>query len=220
MKYDPGDQLQARILQLARARIPAARSGTLGFLGDNSAIADQIQTAASAAGIPPSLALQVAQSESGLSNSAVSGKGAIGIFQLMPATAAQLGVDPTDPTQNIQGGIAYLAQLFQQFGDWATALAAYNWGPGNVAKYGAAAAPSSTQNYVSTILANSGPTAQASPNGSSNSAPLVPYDPSQDTGDIIDLPGLVTSTADTGPNWGLLAILGLGAYIVLDVFRG
>src|SRR5579864_3588444 len=86
-------------------------------------------------GVPPSIALSVATVESGIQqwtangNLVVSSAGAIGVMQLMPATADQLGVDPTDPLQNIQGGISYLAQMYQQFGDWSLALAAYNWGP-------------------------------------------------------------------------------------------
>jgi soluble lytic murein transglycosylase-like protein len=114
-------------------------------------------------GVPPQLALEVALAESGGNQSAVSSAGAIGIFQLLPSTAADLGVNPDDPVQNIQGGIAYLGQMLDRYGDPATALAAYNWGPGNVdaaiARYGAdwfSHAPASTQGYVSRILGNMG----------------------------------------------------------------
>jgi hypothetical protein len=123
-------------------------------------IQNLIVSTASAYGVDPRLALQVAIQESGLNESAVSSVGAIGIFQLMPATAAQLGVDPTDPTQNIQGGVQYLAQLIQEFGDTAEALGAYDWGMGNVqnaiSAYGSnwlSYAPAETQNYVSSIMA-------------------------------------------------------------------
>ncbi len=129
---------------------------------------------AQAAGVDPSLALGVAQAESDFDQNAVSPAGAIGVMQLMPATAAQLGVDPTDLTQNIYGGITYLAQLLAQFGSPALALAAYNWGPGNVsgvlAKYGANwfnYIPASVQQYVIQILGSAPATpAAAAPAGS------------------------------------------------------
>lgn len=208
--------MSAAIVRMRRGANLSSRF--LGALGDSIAsIADQIQTTASAMGVPPQLALSVAQTESSLNPNAVSPKGAIGLFQLMPATAAQLGVDPTNPTQNIKGGIAYLASLFQQFGDWATALAAYNWGPGNVAKYGAAAAPASTQQYVSSILSSSGPAASAS----TAVAPLPVA--SSPAGDVIDVPFTVvsdTATPAASPNLLLLAGLALATYLAADVLRG
>jgi hypothetical protein len=119
----------------------------------------QICSAAQAQGVDCNLAIAVANAESGGNqynndgSVVTSSAGAVGIFQLEPGTAAGLGVDPTDPTQNIQGGVTYLGQLLNQFnGDVPSALAAYNWGPGNVASQGAAAAPASTQTYVASIL--------------------------------------------------------------------
>jgi soluble lytic murein transglycosylase-like protein len=113
-------------------------------------------------GIDPTLAMEVALAESGANQNAVSSTGAIGIYQIEPATAAGLGIDPTDPAQNIQGGQAYLQQMLSQFGgDYQAALAAYNWGPGNVtraqATYGAnwfSYAPASVQSYVNGIIGN------------------------------------------------------------------
>jgi soluble lytic murein transglycosylase-like protein len=82
----------------------------------------------------------------------VSPKGAIGIMQLMPATAAQLGVNPYEPSQNILGGVAYLRALLTQFnGDVRLALAAYNAGPGAVLQYGGIPPFRETQNYVKSI---------------------------------------------------------------------
>ena len=129
-------------------------------------------------GVPPSIALSVATVESGIQqwtangNLVVSSAGAIGVMQLMPATADQLGVDPTDPLQNIQGGISYLAQMYQQFGDWSLALAAYNWGPAKVQRAVTAGGqiPASVQSYVTKVLAGAGV-------GSTFDAISQPYDP-------------------------------------------
>ena len=93
-------------------------------------IQQQIVQAAQAQGVDPNLALAIAQNESGFSQSAVSDKGAIGVMQLMPTTAQELGVNPNDTTQNIQGGVQYLAQLVNTFGgDIGMVAAAYNAGP-------------------------------------------------------------------------------------------
>ncbi|MGH9406764.1 MAG: lytic transglycosylase domain-containing protein [Terriglobia bacterium] len=130
-------------------------------------------------GIDPALGLAVAQQESGFDQGAVSPAGAIGVMQLMPATAAGLGVDPTDEAQNIQGGMSYLRSQLSAFGDPAQALAAYNWGPGNVqkavAQYGAdwlSHAPTETQNYVNSVLnaAGSAASSVAPASGSSSLA--------------------------------------------------
>ncbi len=111
-------------------------------------------------GVDPLLALELAIQESQLSQSARSGAGAIGVMQLMPDTAAWLGVDPYDVHQNIEGGVRYLAQQLAKYGDALAALAAYNWGPGNVdraiADYGVdwlLYAPNETQNHVQRIMA-------------------------------------------------------------------
>jgi soluble lytic murein transglycosylase-like protein len=118
-----------------------------------------IVAAANQYGVDPALALAVANQESGQQQYTAagsvlkSGAGALGIMQLMPSTAAGLGVDPTDPLQNIQGGVKLLAQLLNQFnGDTALALAAYNAGPGNVQKYGGIPPFAETQNYVASIM--------------------------------------------------------------------
>lgn len=82
---------------------------------------------------PPSLVKAVIQVESAGKPEAVSSKGAGGLMQLMPATAKQLGVaDRFDPEQNVEGGSRYLQQMLDKYGKTDIALAAYNWGPGNV----------------------------------------------------------------------------------------
>lgn len=126
-------------------------------------VAEIIITEAQAQGVNPTVALAVAQQESGLNENAVSPAGAIGVFQLMPATAAELGVNPYDVTQNIQGGIKYLKQQIATFGSVPLGLTAYNWGPGNLSNaiqsYGsnfASQIPAETQNYISNIISSIG----------------------------------------------------------------
>ena len=132
-------------------------------LGD-AVIQDLITATANRYGVDPNLALAVARQESGFNQAARSPVGAIGVFQLMPATAKWLGVDPYNIEQNIEGGIRYLSQLLAQYGnDVNRALAAYNWGPGNLARaianYGEqwiAHAPAETKNYVASIIRSLG----------------------------------------------------------------
>lgn len=107
-------------------------------------------------GVPVNLALALTNQESGFDNKAMSPKGASGLMQLMPGTAADLGVDPTDPVQNVDGGMRYLRQNYDKFGDWEMALAAYHAGPGAVSKAGGIPATNDglieTRNYVSNIM--------------------------------------------------------------------
>ena len=101
--------------------------------------------------------------ESGGNPNALSSAGAIGLMQLMPGTAAALGVNPTNPQQNLLGGAKYLASLDKEFKNWQLALAAYNAGPGTVEslvkQHGDSFAaiahflPAQTQNYVNSITA-------------------------------------------------------------------
>jgi hypothetical protein len=129
-------------------------------LGDMASILSLIAQASARYGLDPGFVAAVARRESGLNPNAVSSAGAKGIMQLTDATAAMLGVaNPFDPAQNIAGGVRYLAQLLNQFsGDTAKALAAYNWGPGAVARaiqqFGEdwlAHAPAETKAYVQAL---------------------------------------------------------------------
>lgn len=99
-------------------------------------------------GVPEDLALRVANTESAFNQGAVSPKGAMGVMQLMPGTARDLGVDPRDMRQNIEGGVRYLAQQLKAFGKPELAVAAYNAGPGAVRKYGGVPPYAETQGYV------------------------------------------------------------------------
>jgi len=112
-------------------------------------------------GIPPALFKALIGQESGWNPKARSPVGAIGYGQLMPATARGLGVNPYNPIQNLEGSARYLARQFKQFKSWPKALAAYNAGPGAVAKYGGIPPYSETKNYVHNIMSHAQITAGA-----------------------------------------------------------
>lgn len=104
--------------------------------------------------VPPDLLRAVAEQESRFRHRSRSSAGAIGIMQLMPATARHLGVDPYDPRQNVMGGGAYLAAMLTAFdGDVRLALAAYNAGPAAVRRFGGVPPYAETRAYVTAILA-------------------------------------------------------------------
>ena len=91
--------------------------------------------------------------ESAYRQDAVSSAGAIGLGQLMPATARDLAVDPRDPLQNLDGSARYLAMMLDTFGDPRLALAAYNAGPDAVRQYGGIPPYRETQNHVARVMA-------------------------------------------------------------------
>lgn len=112
-----------------------------------------IRAAANRYNLPPELIAGVVWQESRGNSRAVSHCGAMGLMQLMPATAANLGVSNAfDPIQCIDGGAKYLRQMLDKFGRVEFAVAAYNAGPGNVSKFGGVPPFAETQNYVPKVL--------------------------------------------------------------------
>jgi hypothetical protein len=109
--------------------------------------------AADGEGLEPELVESVAKIESGLEQSAVSAKGAIGLMQLMPSTAAGLGITASNADSNVRGGAKYLRELLLRYdGNYVLALAAYNAGPGAVAKYHGVPPYAETVQYVRNVL--------------------------------------------------------------------
>lgn len=108
-------------------------------------------------GLPAGLLSSQAYQESRYNPNAYnSSSGAIGLMQFLPSTANDYGIDPKDPLQSIDGAGRYMRDLYQRFGSWSLALAAYNWGMGNVQRKGIAAAPTETKNYFAQILGRLG----------------------------------------------------------------
>lgn len=108
-------------------------------------------------GLPAGLLVRQAWQESRFNPSAVNAwSGAKGLMQFMPATAAEWGVSVFDPASSADGAARYMVWLYNKLGSWSLALAAYNWGIGNVMRKGMAAAPKETRDYVAQIGADTG----------------------------------------------------------------
>ena len=118
-------------------------------------LSEIIDQHAYASDLDPKLVRAVIQVESGYNSSALSNKGAMGLMQLMPQTAREMGVgNPYDPSDNIHGGTAYLRQLLTQFEERIElAVAAYNAGPNAVKKYGGVPPYDETVDYVQRVIA-------------------------------------------------------------------
>ncbi len=115
-----------------------------------------VTQAAVHAGLPPAIVHSIARAESGYREDAVSPKGAIGLMQLMPKTAAELDADPHDPTQNAEAGARYLRDLLEKYENdphqVSKAVAAYNAGPAAVDKYHGIPPYPETIQYVNRVL--------------------------------------------------------------------
>lgn len=102
-------------------------------------------------GVDPFVALSIAKLESNFNPTKRNPSGAVGLFQLMPDTARRLGVNPHTQDGNIKGGIMYYQMMYKKYGSMDLALAAYNAGPGNVAKYKGVPPFKETRAFISRI---------------------------------------------------------------------
>lgn len=139
-----GDPASSDAAPNAPAMVPPAQIDAL--VNDNA----QSQS------VDPALVKAIIANESGFNANATSNVGAQGLMQLMPGTAASLGVgDAYDPAQNVAGGTKYIKELLDRFGgDVKLAVAAYNAGPGAVEKYGGVPPYAETKNYVQNVLSS------------------------------------------------------------------
>jgi hypothetical protein len=126
-----------------------------------------ILAAAAKYGMPPALLAAQLNAESGFDPNAVSPDGAIGLAQFLPSTAASVGIDPTNPTDSINGMAKLMSHYFKTYGSWQTALYAYHDGPGHASSPG----PAGTS-YAEKVLTESGVTATDS--GGIQNAGLIP----------------------------------------------
>lgn len=148
---------------------------------DADAVTIDILDASAYYQVDPILIAALFTCESGFHEEAISPAGAIGIAQLMPGTAETLGVNPYNTRDNIFGGVAYLAQQLNEFGDYALAEAAYNAGPGAVWDAGGIPGYAETQDYVRSVEAT------RSAIWDENGGEITPYyDPGYDEGDYDD----------------------------------
>jgi soluble lytic murein transglycosylase-like protein len=140
---------------VVRAFVPDEILDDLGTAEGPGDLAALVRDVAKKRGLSPDLVLALVKVESGFQTNAVSPKGAKGLMQLMPGTAARLGCrDPMDPVQNVEAGTAYLRSLLVLYhGDKKKALAAYNAGERAVEAYGGVPPYKETEDYVKSILA-------------------------------------------------------------------
>lgn len=151
--YSPGDQGITDVTASTSATRWAKACGSPSGLSQADARA-LIKRMAEETGQDVKLSISLALAESQLNHDQVSDKGAIGLMQLMPETAKRLGLDPCKPSENVRGGLAYLAQLQTQFGNPVYALAAYNAGPDRIDQYHGVPPYKETLDYIAKILTN------------------------------------------------------------------
>lgn len=148
------ERLDTPVAAATTARDVRARSmTTVTSTARAAALRPVVQHAAARYSVSPALVDAIAHVESRYRSDAVSRAGAQGVMQLMPGTARDLGVDARDPAANIRGGTAYLRQLLDRFdGDVVRTVAAYNAGPGAVARAGGVPRFAETRAYVAAVL--------------------------------------------------------------------
>ncbi len=152
---DREPRLGAAFEQTVEAASVRVRAATEPHGASRSSIDHIVGANAAAFGVDPALVEAIIANESGFDPYARSSAGARGLMQLMPQTAAALGVDdPDDPAQNVRGGTRYLRSLLDRFGDVRLAVAAYNAGPAAVARYGGIPPFAETERYVRSVLSS------------------------------------------------------------------
>lgn len=190
---DDGAMAQGGMFEFAQHSEPVLRmagGGIAGYAGGTSIrdYEDRIRTVAEQMGVNPELAVRMFTKESGGNKDAVSNKGAAGLGQLMPAAAKEMGIskeDRFDPNKNIVASVGYLRKQLDKYGgDAEKALAAYNWGPGNLDKHLAknegkinrVGLPKETADYITKILPMGAARAEAVPTGAPTISSSAPKD--------------------------------------------
>lgn len=149
---EPGQGASSTLPEVA-PEVPAAAITTIAAPDVPSAFRQPLLSASARYALSPRLIAALAGRESAWRPGAISPKGAVGLTQLMPATARSLAVDPRDPIANLDGGARYLRLLLDRFGgNIERALAAYNAGPGRVARSSGVPAIPETRLYVTSIV--------------------------------------------------------------------
>ena len=202
-----GNDFAARLASVTGAQTPAATTdpttgaagtGATGAAGTGAATpyAAEIDAAAAKYNVDPALLRGLIRQESNFNANATSPAGARGLTQLMPGTASALGVDPSIPAQAIEGGAKYLRQQLDRFGnDPAKALAAYNAGPGAVARYGGVPPYAETQNYVRKVLGYAAEYRQAAPASAATAAAASVTSPVAPAASVSPAPSLTSPTS-------------------------
>ncbi len=149
-------QMLNNALNEAAAIINSSAAASANAKAPKAQVLDIVSKVSKKHGVDEKLVNALIKQESGFNSKAKSKAGAMGLMQLMPATAKSLGVtDPYNPMQNVEGGVKYLKSMLNRYnGNVILALAAYNAGPNAVDKYSGVPPYAETQNYVKSILAN------------------------------------------------------------------